>query len=248
MVIRNKLTSAMSWVLLIVSAPSCVSGGSDKYDVKTSVSSSGPSIGTKHRFALVSSGGREFMILGSQDPDGPLIGVALVTRNGQNQSEFLATDSARLGEKVYTVISERFSGSEMTNSRRLSWTGVLQRGHGSAVPEPLVSEVQVQIVRFLLSRDSFPKDSGCRLFVFGTSQALFGLEFTDTGLERILQITVTEGITTKWQMEKLTAGSCISYDAPFGSLSVGSLYRGHLSLRGKKAQISWRVTDNLTQL
>lgn len=249
MVIRNKLTAASCSLVFALCIPGCVSQEIREYIVNTETFDAGPVINARHRFVLVGAGGTRFVVLGSSDSDGPYIGEALLTDRSRNQAEFLSTDSSRLGEKVYTIISESFAGSEIgSGRRRRSWTGTLLRGYSRAVPEPLIPQIQVQIVRLLLTKDTFAKDSGCSLFVFGNSQALFGLEFAEPGIERILQITSIDGVNTNQQRDKLIAGSCLRYDAPYGSLAVGSSYRGHLLLSGKKTQISWRVIDSLTQI
>jgi hypothetical protein len=249
MVNRKKLTAASCSLLSALCIPGCINQDIHKYEVNKGVVESGPMIRAYHRFVLVGAGGSRFVVLGSNDFNGPYIGEALLTDNGRNQAEFLSTDSSRLGEKVYTIISESFAGSEIASDhRRRSWTGALLRGYNRAVSQPLIPQIQVQIVRLLLSQDTFARNSGCNLFVFGNSQDLFGLEFTEPGLERILQITGIDGVNTKQQRDKLIAGSCIRYDAPYGSLAVGSSYRGHLLLTGKKTQIGWRVIDCLTQI
>lgn len=249
MVIRKKLTAASCSLILTLCITGCVSQESQRYDVNTQSLESGPVINGTHRFVLLGAGVTRFVVLGSSDSNGPYIGEALLTDNSRNQSEFLSMDSSRLGEKVYTIISESFAGFDIANGRRRrSWTGALLRGYSRAVPEPLIPQIQVQITRLLLSQDTFARNSGCNLFIFGNSQALFGLEFAEPGLERLLQITGIDGVNTKQQRDNLVAGSCIRYDAPYGSLAVGSSYRGHLLLTGKKTRISWRVIDNLTQI
>ena len=250
MVIRRKLTGATCSLIFILCLVGCVSQERVKYDVSMQTSEPGPLISTRHRFAVLGAGSKRFVVLGSSDSYGPFIGEALLTSNGRNQSEFLSTDSSRLGEKVYTIVSETFAGAEiLSGRRRRSWTGALLRGFSRAVSETLIPQIQVQIGRIVLSKDTFARDSGCSLFVFGNSLALFGLEFaTSAGAERVLQIAGIEGVNTKQEMDKLTAGSCIQYDGPYGSLAVGSIYKGDLLLTGRKAQISWRVIDSLTEI